>query len=110
MSTAAGPVVLSQLPRVRHNDGRALGFACSAWRSCRPIAEAIPERREESMSTIPAKRLKGLLRCLTYPIQFVENPASDVDRVVDQVVRSAAMAAGPAEYLLAVEVALSSDE
>jgi hypothetical protein len=65
---------------------------------------------DENMGSTLEQRLKGLLRILIYPIQFSVNPVSDVDRVVDQVVRSKAMHTEPDEYLNAIEVALGSDE
>jgi hypothetical protein len=54
--------------------------------------------------------MRGLVRGLIYPIQFEQNPANGVERVLDLIVRAGAMNARPEEYLAAVQAALRSDE
>lgn len=55
-------------------------------------------------------RDKGLVRGVTYPIQFEHDPVDGIDRVLEQVVYARALDAGPAEYSAAIAAALRSDE
>jgi hypothetical protein len=53
-------------------------------------------------------RSRTLLRALIYPVQFDADPLGAVDRVLSQVIKSAALDASVEEYRQAVDAGLES--
>ena len=53
-------------------------------------------------------RSKSLLRALIYPVQFDADPLSAIDRVLSQVIKTAALDASVEEYRQAVDAGLGS--
>ncbi len=56
------------------------------------------------------KREKGLIRALMYPVQFDENPAESIGRVLRYVVQERSLNADAEEYSSAIKSALGNEE